>query len=130
RLSDDVLVFFPGGQVERPRLVVRLAAVSAHTLVGFLHVLQRQMLAMLELGIAPISDANVFDNLSIRHFPVRGLDKSKLIDARKTGETGDQSDVRTFRGLNGTYSSIVSGMNVANFEPRTLTRKAARSECR
>jgi hypothetical protein len=75
-----VLVFFPRGQIERPRLVFRFSAISSDLLVRLFNFLIRNVIARLELGIATVNDTNVLNDTTVAYFSVRRLDKSKLID--------------------------------------------------
>ena len=66
-----------------------------------------------------------FDDLSIRRDQ-----KPVVIDLSKNSETGNQSDIRTFRRLNRTDSAIVRNMYVANFETSSLSIQSARPQSR
>ena len=46
---------------------------------------------------------------AIAYNAVRSFDKSKLVDLRKGGKGGDQTDVRTFRRFNRTNTAVVAG---------------------
>ncbi len=129
-LTNHVFVFFPCRQIKRPGLIVSLAAVSAGAFVSLLNFFQRQVLTMLELRVAAISYADVLNDLSVSHFPVWSFDETKLIDARKTRETGNQANVRTLRRLNRTNAAVVSRVNVAHLESGALARQSAGSQCR
>src|SRR5512132_4041377 len=88
------------------------------------------MLAVLQLRIATVKNAHVFEYLAVRDFPVRSFDEAKLVDAGKARETRNQADVRTFRCFNRTNTAIVSRVNVADFESGALARQATRSQRR
>ena len=64
-LSDNVLVFFPRRQVERPGLMIRAASFGAELLVSLLELFQWNVLAGLELRVAAIDDAHVFNHATI-----------------------------------------------------------------
>ncbi len=49
------------------------------------------------------------------------LDKAQVIDARKGGQTTDQANVRTFRGLDGADAAIVAVVNVAHIKAGAFT---------
>src|ERR1044072_7946152 len=129
-LSDDVFVFLPRGQVERPWLVLRLTSFGAELLVCLLDFFEGNVVAGLELRVAAIDDAHVLNHATVTDLAIRRLDKPELVDTREARETRDESDVRTFRRLDRTDAPIVRRMDVAHFEPGALTRETARSKCR
>src|SRR6185369_5431357 len=129
-LTDDVLVLFPRRQVEGPWLIVSLARFAGEFLVTFFDLFERHVIAGLELRVTPVDDANVLHDPAVTDLPVRGLDEAKLVDTREAGETRNQSDVRTFRRLNGTNAPVVCRVNVAHLEPGAFTRQTTRSKCR
>src|SRR5678815_4595933 len=88
---------FPRGQVERPRLKLRLARLGAELLVRLVDLFLRNVIARLELRVAAIDDAHVFNDASIAHLAIRRFDEPKLVDTREAREARDESDVRTFR---------------------------------
>ena len=47
----------------------------------------------------------------------------------KVCKVGDQTDVRTFRGLDRAHSSVVGVVNVTNLESGTVSGKTARAKC-
>ena len=69
--------------------------------------------------------ANLVGHPSVFHHPVRGLDETELIDAGIGAERNDQTDIRTFRCLDRTDTSVMRGMNVAHLETGALTRQPA-----
>ena len=50
------------------------------------------------------------------HLAVRGLNEAVAIDAGVGGQVGDQTDVGTFRGLNGAHPAIVAVMDVPDIK--------------
>ena len=64
------------------------------------------------------------------NLPVRSLDKSVFIDSGICRKGVDQTDIRTFRSLDRTHSSVVGIMNVADLKSGTVSGKTSRSECR
>ena len=60
-------------------------------------------------------DFAVFD------FTIGSFDKSVLIDARKSRERRDQTDVRSFRRFNRADPTVVGRMHVAHFETGAIT---------
>ena len=62
---------------------------------------------------------------TLLHFPVRRLDKPKLIDPGKSAHRANQPNVRPFWRLDGTNAPIVRRMNVTHLEPGTLTAETA-----
>src|ERR1041385_1142803 len=129
-LSDDVLVFLPRGQVERPRLGLSPASFLAEFLVGLLELFLRNVIAWLELRVAAVDDAHVFNHATVADLAIRSLDEAKLVDAREAREARDESDVWTFRSLNRADASVVCRVHVAHFEPGALARETAWSKCR
>src|SRR6185369_11673997 len=129
-LTNDVFVLFPRSEIERPRLVFSSPRICAELLVALLDLFERHVIARFELRVAAVDDANVLDDAAINYLAVRRFDKAKLVDARKARETRDESDVRTFRRLDRTDTSVVSWVYVADFESRALTRQTTRSEGR
>ena len=61
---------------------------------------------------------------------VRSLDKAVLVDLRVCRQRVDQTDVGSFRRLDGAHSSIVRIMNVTDFETGSVSGKTAGSQCR
>jgi hypothetical protein len=76
--------------------------------------------ADLVIRVAGVQDAHLVDDHSLNHLAVRAFDEAVLVDARKAGERGNQSDVRTFRSLDGADAPIMRGMHVAHFESGAL----------
>ena len=56
------------------------------------------------------------------------LDEAELVDAGVGGEGVDQTDVRTFGGLDRADAAVVRRMHVADFEARALAVETARPE--
>src|SRR4029079_1852936 len=67
-------------------------------------------------------------DLALAGAAIRGLDEAVLVDARVRRERRDEADVRTFRRLDRTDTTVVRRVNVADFEARSLARETARSE--
>ena len=63
------------------------------------------------------------------HLTVRSLHKSILIDSRIRRQRVDQTNVRTFRRFNGTHSSVMGIVNIADLEPGTVSGETAWSQC-
>ena len=59
---------------------------------------------------------------------VRSLHESVLVDPGVAGQGVDQSDVGTFRGLNGTHSSVVGIVYVTHLESGPVSGKTSRSK--
>src|SRR2546427_11737724 len=119
-LTDDVLVLFPGGEIERMRIIARLFAAGADTFVRFVDVVLRHVLARLELCLAAIDDPHVLDDATVNNLAIRRFDKPKLVNARIARKARDKSDVRTFRRLDRANTAIVCRVHVAHFESRAL----------
>ena len=65
---------------------------------------------------------------AVDHFAVRRLDETKVVDLCEHAERRNQTDVRTFRGLNRTQTAVVRVVNVTDFETGTVTRQTARTQ--
>ena len=63
------------------------------------------------------------------HHAIGSFDKTVLIDSCIRRKRVNESDVRSFRGLDRTHSSIVCIMYVSHLKPCTVSGKSARSEC-
>ena len=80
-----------------------------------------------------IQGGQITDSVShapMAHFPIGGLDKTKLVDPRIAGERSNQTDVGPFWRLDGTDAAIVGGMHIAHLEASTFSRETARSQGR
>ena len=69
-------------------------------------------------------------HLAVDHLAVRRLDEAVLVDAAIGGQRVDQTDVRTFRGLNRADTAVVGRVDVADFEACALAGQTARAKCR
>src|SRR5262249_45623202 len=99
-------------------------------LICLLDFFERNVVAGLELCVTAIDDANVLNHATVTDLAIRGLDKPEFVDTREARETRDESDVRTFRLLDRTNTSVVRRVYVAHLEPSAFTRETARSKCR
>ena len=127
-LTDDVLVLFPGGEIEGMRIITSLFAAGADTFVRFVNVVLRHVLARLELCLAAIDDPHVLDDAAVNNFAIRRFDKPKLVNTRIARKARDKSNVRTFRRLDRTNASIVCRVYVAHFESRALAAQSSWSQ--
>src|SRR2546427_7042670 len=127
-LTDDVLVLFPGGEIEGMRIRTSLFAAGADTFVRFVNVVLRHVLARLELCLAAIDDPHVLDDAAVNNFAIRRFDKPKLVNTRIARKARNKSNVRTFRRLDRTNSSIVCRVYVAHFESRALAAQSSWSQ--
>ena len=64
------------------------------------------------------------------HLPVRSLNKSIFIDSCIRCQRVNQSDVRSFRRLNRTHSSVMGIVYVTDLESGTVTGQTTRSQSR
>ena len=64
----------------------------------------------------------------VGHLAVRGLDEAQTIDLGIHTQRGNQSDVRTFRRLNRTETTVVGIVHVAHLETGALTRQTTRTQ--
>ena len=67
---------------------------------------------------------------TICNLTIWSRDKAELVDSSIYTERRDKTDVRSFRTLNRTKTTIVCIVNVTNLETCTLTRKTTRTEGR
>ena len=63
-------------------------------------------------------------NLSVRRFY-----ETILIDSRIRSQRVNQTDVRTFRGLNRTHSSVMGVVDISYLESGSVSGQTARSKC-
>ena len=90
----------------------------------------RHHVADLVRGVAGIQNPDFVDHGALHHAAIRALDEAVFVDARKTRQRRDQSDVRTFRRLDRADAAVVRRMHVADFESGAFTRKTAWSKGR
>ena len=69
---------------------------------------------------------DLFGDDAIADDAVRSFDEAKLVDLRKGGKRGDQTDVRTFRRFNRANPAVVARMDVAHFKACAFAVQAAR----
>ena len=131
-LRDDVLLLFPGGQVEGVRLTDHLALLPAFLRERFvLSSSSRVMTSPSLYGPSPMRDDHAGDRArDPLDLLVRTLDEAVVVDARVGRQRRDETDVRTFRSLDRADATVVRGVHIANLEAGALTRQAARSESR
>src|SRR5207249_4571263 len=127
-LRDDVLVLFPGGQIEAVRLVNNLAALQLF--VEVFDFILFDDFAGLEFAVAGIDDLNVVDDAPALDLAVGRLDEAVVVDAREAAQRADQADVRAFRRFNRANAAVVRWVYVAHFKSRALAREAARAKGR
>src|SRR5205085_11167045 len=77
-----------------------------------------------------IEPLDVGGHLAVLDDTVRRLDKAEVVDLGVAGERRDESDVRTFGGLDRAHAAVLRVVNVAHLESGALTRKTARTERR
>src|SRR5574344_1127661 len=70
---------------------------------------------------------NIIRNLMVLliHLAVRRLHEAELVHAGIVRERADQTDIRTFWGLNRAHAAIMRVMDIANLKASALTRKSA-----
>ena len=66
-----------------------------------------------------------FRRLSVDNLPVRGFQKSVVIDLCVIGQRNNQSDIRTFRRLNRTHTPVMGVVNVADLKSGPVARQPA-----
>ena len=67
---------------------------------------------------------------AILYLTIRGLDETKVVDLRIDTERRDQTDVRTFRRLNRTETTVVGVVYVTYLETGTITAQTTGTEGR
>ncbi len=67
-------------------------------------------------------------HLAILYHTIGSLDEAKVVNLCKYAKRADQTDVGTFRRLNGTKATIVGVVYVTHLETCTLTRQTARTQ--
>ena len=75
----------------------------------------------------------VFDfvgHLAVGHLPIGTFQKTVFVGAGIRGQGVDQTDVRTFRGLDGTHPAVMRRVYVAHLETGALAGQAARTQRR
>src|SRR5262249_2775986 len=73
---------------------------------------------------------NLIRNAALFHVAIRCLNETKLVDSRKSTHRANQTDIRTFRRLNGTNASVMRRMDVAHLKPRPLSAETTRAKSR
>ena len=122
-LRDGVPVLFPRRQVEAEgNRVDGSLAFLLQLCVQLARLVLLDVVAHAQPAFAGVHDLNEVQNLRVLHLAVRRLDKSVFVDARKTAQRTDQSDVRTFRRLDRANASVVSRVHVAHFKSGALAR--------
>src|SRR5438552_839334 len=121
-LRDDVLVLFPGGQIEAVRLVNNLAALQLF--VEVFDFILFDDFAGLEFAVAGIDDLNVVDDAPALDLAVGRLDEAVVVDAREAAQRADQADVRAFRRFNRANAAVVSWVYVVHLKSSALAREA------
>ena len=72
---------------------------------------------------------NLRRNFAVLDLPVRCLKEAVLVGTGINRQRIYQTDIWTFRRFDRAHAAIVSRMDVAHLEARTLTRQATRTEC-
>ena len=70
-----------------------------------------------------------YNTCSLIHLSVRCFDEAVLIYPCERCKVGDQTDVRSFRSLDGAHSSVVGVVNISNLESCTVSGKTAGAQC-
>ncbi len=65
---------------------------------------------------------------AVLHPAIGRLQEPEVVHARVRGQTRDETDVRTFRGLDRAHAAVVGVVHVADLEARAVAGEAARSE--
>src|SRR4030095_6327329 len=71
---------------------------------------------------------NLVRHATLFHFAVRGLDKTKLVDARERTHRADQTNVRTFRRLDRANPTVMRWMAVAHLNAVTFAAQTSGPE--
>ena len=78
----------------------------------------------------PADQTFVLAGSEFDHLPVRRLYETILVDAGKRSQAADQTDVRSFRGLDRANAAVVRMVDVANVKTGALTAQTAGTESR
>ena len=73
---------------------------------------------------------NCLTDLALGHASIRSLNEPKRVDTRKRREGTNQTNVRAFRGFDGTHAAVVRRVNVTDLNAGTLTAQTAGAQCR
>jgi hypothetical protein len=73
---------------------------------------------------------HLFGDLARLDLAIGRLDEAVLVHASERGERRDQTDVRTFRGLDRADATVVRGVHVAHLEAGALPGQTAGPEGR
>src|SRR5205085_1343209 len=98
----------------------RLLALVLQLVIDLLDFVLLEMVSDFVVTVANIHDGDVVDHAPVLDLAVRRLDETVVVDAGVAAQGRDQADVRTFRRLNGADTSVVRGVNVADFESGAL----------
>ena len=98
-------------------------AVVVHADVG-----EGDELVLLLLGAHVVAAGGRQVHLAVLDVTVRGLDESECVDAGIDAQGGDQTDVRTFRGLDRAEAAVVRVVHVTDFEARAVAAQTAGTE--
>ncbi len=67
---------------------------------------------------------------AINNATIRGFQEAVFVSLRVHRQGVDQTDVRTFRGFDRTYTTVVGWVYVTDFKARAFARQTAWAECR
>ena len=83
RLRDEILVFFPGREVERIRNIIgALLFTPLQLFILLFDSFALDVLADFELGVTGADDRHIIDNASVLYFAIRTFDESIFVDPR------------------------------------------------
>src|SRR5216683_5787232 len=88
------------------------------------------MVSSFVIAVASVDDGYVVEHAPVFHAAVGRLDKAVVVNPRIAAQRRNQSDVRTFRGLNWADAAVVRRVHVADFKSRALTRQPPRPKSR
>ena len=86
RLSDDVLVFFPGREIIAVGFEFGRLLLAARAFVGLVDFAAQHDLRHLEFGFAGIQDPDFVHHLAVFDAAIRALDEPVIVDPRKAGQ--------------------------------------------
>ena len=107
-------------------------------LVPYRNVLVDEASVLLQLGVGLCDEVlllvigievlDLLACLSVDDLPVRSLEEAVLVDPCVVCQRDDETDVRTFRGLDRAHASVMCVVDVSDLESRAVTVESAASE--
>ena len=71
---------------------------------------------------------HLIGDIAVLHLAIGTFDKTEIIHTGIDTQRGNQTNIRTFRSLDRTNTTVVTAVNVSNFETSTLTAQPSWSQ--